>query len=63
MAMTNYIDEKRITAVATAVSWERIYLYIDVKLQYKTPKERNGELCFYAVDAMYYAQAKFKYYK
>ena len=60
MAMTNYIDEKRITAVATAVSWERIYLYIDVKLQYKTPKERNGELCFYAVDAMYYAQAKFK---
>ena len=60
MAMTNYIDEKRITAMVTAVKWERIFLYIDVTLTYQTPEERNGEFCFYAVDAMYYAQAKFK---
>ena len=60
MAMTNYIDEKRITATVTAVKWERIFLYIDVTLVYQTPEERNGELCFYAVDGMYYAQAKFK---
>lgn len=60
MAMVSYIEEKRITATVIAVRWERIFLYLDVKIEYQSEKERNGELRFYAVDQMYYAQAGFR---
>ena len=60
MAMVSYIEEKRITATVVDVRWERIFLYLDVKVEYQSAKEREGELCFYAVDEMYYAQARFK---
>lgn len=60
MAMVSYIEEKKITATVIAVRWERIFLYLDVKVEYQSEKERNGELLFYAVDQMYYAQAGFQ---
>lgn len=60
MAMESYIEEKRITAAVTDVRWERIFLYVDVRLEFKSEREREGELCFYAVDAMYYSPTMFQ---
>lgn len=60
MTMKSYIEEKRITATVTAVRWERIFLYLDVKVKYASECDREGKLEFYAVDAMYYSPAKFK---
>lgn len=60
MAMESYIEEKRITATVMAVRWERIFLYLDVKVTFSSPQERDGKLYFYAVDAMYYSPASFQ---
>ncbi len=60
MAMESYIDEKRITATVVAIRWERIYLYLDVRTTYSSSHEREGELCFYAVNEMYYSPAMFE---
>lgn len=57
--MKSYMDEKKITASVVNVRWERIFLYLDVKITYSDPKEREGELCFYAVNELYYANALF----
>ncbi|MBO5372840.1 MAG: CDP-glycerol glycerophosphotransferase family protein [Lachnospiraceae bacterium] len=54
------INEKRITATVQAVRWERIHLYLDVKVLFASEKEKEGELCFYAVNQLYYAQAEFQ---
>lgn len=60
MVMKSYIDEKKITATVMNVRWERIFLYVDVKLEFATSQDREGELHFYAVDSMYYSPAEFK---
>lgn len=60
MAMKSFIDEKRITATVVAAKWERIFLYLDVKVEYADPHEREGELFFYAVNEMYYSPAAFR---
>ena len=49
MKMKSYMKEKKITATVTGVRWERIFLYLDVQITFADPKEREGELCFYAV--------------
>lgn len=60
MRMENHINEKKLTATVTAVRWERIFLHLYVKVEYANLKEREGELCFYAVDQLYYSPAMFK---
>ena len=58
--MENYIKEKKITATVKEVRWERIFLHLDVKVEYADPEEKKGELCFYAVDQLYHSPAMFK---
>lgn len=60
MRMENHISEKKMTAVVTAVRWERIFLHLDVKVEYADAGQKSGELCFYAVDQLYYSPAMFK---
>lgn len=60
MRMENQISEKKMTAVITAVRWERIFLHLDVKVEYADAAQKSGELCFYAVDQLYYSPAMFK---
>ncbi len=59
MKMKSYMKEKKITATVTGVRWERIFLYLDVQITFADPKEREGELCFYAVDQMYVSPGMF----
>lgn len=60
MRMENHISEKKMTAVVTSVRWERIFLHLDVKVEYADAGQKSGELCFYAVDQLYDSPAMFK---
>lgn len=60
MRMENHISEKKMTAVVTSVRWERIFLHLDVKVEYADAAQKSGELCFYAVDQLYDSPAMFK---
>lgn len=58
--MNNLMDQKRISAEVVGVSWERINLYIDVKIEYDEPFNNSIPLAFYAVDENDSAKAKFE---
>lgn len=60
MRMENHIGEKKVKATITAVRWERIFLHLDVKVECADSVECDGELCFYAVNQLYYSPAMFK---
>ncbi len=60
MLMKSYMNEKKIVATVISVRWERIFLYLDVKIDFAEEEEREGELEFYAVNSQYYSPAKFK---
>ena len=49
-----------ITATAVAVSWERIFLSIDVKIEYHERADRQTPLVFYAVNGLNRAKAIYK---
>lgn len=57
----NYLlDEKLIKANVVNISWERINLYIDVKVEFSANSSGNIPLSFYAVNQRYAAKAKFE---
>ncbi len=60
MEMKSFIEEKKIMATVTSIRWERIFLYLDVKVEYAAMQDRGGELHFYAVDERFYSTAEFK---
>lgn len=58
--VTNLIDQKLIYAEVVDINWERINLYIDIKVKYNNTFDKNFPLDFYAVNEMLFAKAKFK---
>lgn len=51
---------KQIRASIVSVRWERIHLFLDVKIDYGKTAPENGMFDFYVVDGMLAAQAKMK---
>ena len=39
MEMKSFIEEKKIMATVTSIRWERIFLYLDVKVVYAAMQE------------------------
>lgn len=58
--MQSLIKDKLIEATVVDVRWERIYLYIDVKVVYNDKEIRKKPLDFYFVNGLYAAKARFK---
>ncbi|MCQ2470580.1 MAG: CDP-glycerol glycerophosphotransferase family protein [Clostridia bacterium] len=58
--MNYLLEEKLIKANVINISWERVNLYIDVKVEFTANSSRNIPLSFYAVNQRFAAKAKFK---
>lgn len=58
--MNNCMNERRLTASVINIKWERITVYMDVKLEFKNAEDSKKELEFYAVNGLYKAKAFFK---
>lgn len=58
--MKSLIKENKMMATVQSVRWERIFMYLDVRVETVDQKEKVGKLEFYAVNELYYATAKFK---
>lgn len=50
--MKSLVDKKLLTAVVVNVTWERIFLYIDVKVAFAGQADRQTPLDFYAVECV-----------
>lgn len=60
MKMQNLISEKNLTATIIKIHWERVLLYLDVKIEFGSNEDKTEELDFFAVDEMFYSPAEFK---
>ncbi len=58
--MENREKEKQITASVIAVRWERIHLFLDVKIESGKDMQNDAVLDFYMVNQQFAAQAKLK---
>lgn len=58
--MNNLIDRNLVTATVTDVYWERITVFIDIKLDIEDKLVNPEELAFYAVNGLYASKAIFK---
>lgn len=57
--MESRIDEDIVTAVVNKIEWERIFLYLDVKVKWNKESEKRDDLEFYAVNGLYKAKINF----
>lgn len=58
--MKNCIDEQLVKATVVGIKWERVTVYLDVKLEKKKGLEVDTDLIFYAINGIYKARAYFK---
>lgn len=58
--MRSVVDEKRINAIVTEITWERIFLHIDVQIDVLDKRVDLSQLVFYAVNGYYKAKTRFK---
>lgn len=58
--MKNCIDEQLVKATVVGIKWERVTVFLDVKLEKKPGLEPDTELVFYAINGIYKARAYFK---
>lgn len=58
--MENLIDKRQITAKVTKITWERIWLYLDVRVTFAKEADQDTALSFYLVNGMYEPKAKLK---
>lgn len=58
--MENLIDKRQITARVTKISWERIWLHLEVKVTYAGDADRESPLSFYLVNGLFEPKAKLK---
>ena len=58
--MENLIDKRQITAQVTKISWERIWLHLEVKVTYAGDADRESPLSFYLVNGLFEPKAKLK---
>ena len=58
--MENLIDKRQITAQVTKISWERIWLHLEVKVTFAEDADTQSPLSFYLVNGLYEPKAKLK---
>lgn len=58
--MQSLVAQKLITASVVGIKWERIFMYLDVKVTYSEGADREAPLDFYAVNGLYAAKIHFK---
>ncbi len=58
--MENLIDKRLITAKVTKITWERIWLYLEVQVEFAEDADRGSELSFYLINGLYEPKAKLK---
>ena len=58
--VNNLLNQKLISAEIVDISWERVNLYIDIKINYGNGFDSTTPLLFYAIDESDSAKAKFE---
>ncbi len=58
--MENLIDKRQISAQVTKISWERIWLHLEVKVIFAEDADTQSPLSFYLVNGLYEPKAKLK---
>ena len=61
--MQSLVSEKIIKATVEKITWERIFLYLDVKVEYLKDMDKEQPLEFYAVNGLHQAKVFFRYEK
>ena len=54
------MDKRQITARVTKLTWERIWLHLEVKLAFADGADKDSELSFYLINGLYEPKAKLK---
>lgn len=54
------MDKRQITARVTKLTWERIWLHLEVKVTFAQGADKDSKLSFYLVNGLYEAKAKLK---
>lgn len=58
--MENLIDKRQITARVTKITWERIWLHLEVEVAYAEDADKDSELAFYLINGLFEPKAKLK---
>lgn len=58
--MENLMDKRQITARVTKLTWERIWLHLEVKIAFAEGADKESKLSFYLVNGLYEPKAKLK---
>ncbi len=58
--MENLMDKRQITARVTKLTWERIWLHLEVKITFAEGADKDSKLSFYLVNGLYEPKAKLK---
>lgn len=58
--MENLVEKRQITAYVTKIKWERIWLHLEVRIQYAEDADKESELSFYLINGLYEPKAKLK---
>lgn len=54
------MDKRQITARVTKLTWERIWLHLEVKITFAEGADKDSKLSFYLVNGLYEPKAKLK---
>uniref|UniRef100_N2APH2 Teichoic acid biosynthesis protein n=1 Tax=Eubacterium plexicaudatum ASF492 TaxID=1235802 RepID=N2APH2_9FIRM len=54
------MDKRQITARVTKLTWERIWLHLEVKITFAEGADRDSKLSFYLINGLYEPKAKLK---
>lgn len=58
--MENRIDTRQITARVTKITWERIWLHMEVQITFAEDADSRSELSFFLINGLYEPKAKLK---
>ncbi len=58
--MENQIDKRQITAKVTNITWERIWLNLELQITFAPGADKQSELSFYLVNGLFEPKAKLK---
>lgn len=58
--MENLIDKRQIIARVTKISWERIWLHLELQITFAPGADRDSELSFFLVNGLFEPKAKLK---
>ena len=58
--MENLISRRQITARVTKLTWERIWLHLEVKVAFAEDADKDSKLSFYLINGLFEPKAKLK---